>query len=54
VAVSNLEDEKREADVVVPITRGAIHVEFPGRAVISVESGADSVLLRSILESLRK
>ena len=33
---------------------GSIHIEFPGRAVISVESGADPSLLRSILESLRK
>ena len=33
---------------------GAIHIEFPGRATISVESGADPTLLRSILESLRK
>ena len=33
---------------------GAIHIEFPGRAMISVESGADPALLRSILESLRK
>jgi transposase len=33
---------------------GAIHIEFPGRAVISVERGADPTLLRFILESLRK
>ena len=33
---------------------GAIHIELPGRAMISVESGADSSLVRSILESLRK
>ena len=33
---------------------GAIHIELPGRATISVERGADPVLLRSILESLRK
>ena len=33
---------------------GSIHIEFPGRAMISVESGADAILLRSILESLRK
>jgi transposase len=33
---------------------GSIHIEFPGRAMISVESGADPALLRSILESLRK
>jgi transposase len=37
-----------------PTPGGAIHIEFPGRALISVESGADPVLLRSILESLRK
>ena len=37
-----------------PTSGGAIHIEFPGRALISVESGADAVLLRSILESLRK
>ena len=33
---------------------GAIHIELPGRAMISVESGADPALLRSVLESLRK
>jgi transposase len=32
----------------------SIHIELPGRALISVESGADPILLRSILESLRK
>src|SRR5450631_3549988 len=32
---------------------GSIHIEFPGRAMISVEHGADPSLLRSILESLR-
>jgi len=33
---------------------GAIHIEFPGRATISVEHGADGSLLRTILESLRQ
>lgn len=33
---------------------GSIHIEFPGRATISVESGADPALLRAILVSLRK
>jgi transposase len=33
---------------------GAIHIELPGRAMISVESGADLALLRCVLESLRK
>ena len=37
-----------------PAMFGSIHIEFPGRAMISVESGADPALLRSILESLRK
>jgi transposase len=33
---------------------GSIHIEFPGKAMISVEHGADPMMLRSILESLRK
>jgi transposase len=33
---------------------GSIHIEFPGRAMICVERGADSGLLRTVLESLRK
>ena len=37
-----------------PATSGSIHIEFPGLALISVEIGAGPVLLRSILESLRK
>jgi transposase len=35
-------------------TGGSIHIEFPGRALISVERGADAMLVRSIIESLRK
>jgi transposase len=37
-----------------PSATGSIHIELPGRALISVESGADAVLLRSIHESLRQ
>jgi transposase len=37
-----------------PPPTGAIHIEIPGRAMISVECGADPTLLRSVLESLRK
>jgi len=37
-----------------PTAGGAIHIEFPGVAMISVESGADPALLRSVLESLLK
>jgi transposase-like protein len=38
----------------VAASSGAIHIELPGRAMISVESGADPTLLRCALESLRK
>jgi transposase len=54
VTVSNREEEKRAPEVVVPAAGGAIHIELPGRAVISVESGADPTLLRTLLESLRQ
>jgi transposase len=33
---------------------GAIHIELPGRAMISIESGADGSLVRAVLESLRQ
>jgi len=33
---------------------GAIHIDLPERAAISVECGADAVLLQAILKSLRK
>ena len=33
---------------------GSIHIEFPGRALIRVESGADATLLRLVLEGLRR
>jgi hypothetical protein len=33
---------------------GAVHIELPGRAMISVERGADRSLVRAILESLQK
>ena len=54
VSVSNSEDEKREPEVVAPATGGAIHIELPDRALISVESGANPTLLRTLLESLRQ
>lgn len=40
-----------EQPVTAPAS-GSIHIEFPGCAAISVERGADRVLLRTILESL--
>jgi transposase len=32
---------------------GSIHIELPGRAMITAESGVDAALLRAVLESLR-
>jgi transposase len=37
-----------------PSRGGSIHIEIPGKANISVERDGDPVLLRMILESLRK
>jgi len=54
VAASSEAETRELAVQQQPAAMGSIHIEFPGRATISVESGADPVLLRSILESLRK
>ncbi len=54
VTVTSQEDQGRETGEVATPAAGAIHIELPGRAVISVESGADPSLVRSILESLRQ
>ena len=53
VALSEAETQE-PAGQQQPTPTGSIHIEFPGRAMISVECGADSALLRAILESLRK
>jgi len=38
----------------IPVTApsGAIHIELPGRALVSVESGVDPALVRAVLGSL--
>jgi transposase len=42
-----------KAEVISPTApSGSIHIEPPGRAVISVESDVDSFLVRAVLESL--
>jgi hypothetical protein len=51
---SEAHGDERGPEQEQPPTTGAIHIELPGRALISVDSGADPALLRSILESLRK
>lgn len=37
-----------------PVTAGSVHIEFPGIAMISIESGADCSVVRQVIESLRK
>jgi transposase len=44
--------EEHDASVAAP-SSGAIHIEFPGRALVSVEDNADAALVRVVLESLR-
>lgn len=49
------DSEEPETTAEVQTSRaGAIHIELPGRAMISIESGADPRLLRCVLESLRQ
>jgi len=50
---TDLEKPDRAAEVPASST-GAIHIELPGRAVLTVERGADPRLLRCVLESLRQ
>ena len=44
--------EEQDASVAAP-SSGAIHIEFPGGALVSVEGCADAALVRVVLESLR-
>ena len=53
-ADSEVKLETTDATADVQASSGAIHIELSGRANISVECGADSALLRCVLESLRK
>ncbi len=55
VTVTGSSKSTNDAEQAPPVScQGAIHIELEGRAVISVESGADPSLVRLILESLRK
>jgi transposase len=50
---TDLEEPDTAAEVATS-SAGAIHIELPGRAMITVESGADPRLLHCVLESLRQ
>jgi transposase len=52
---STVQAQRKQAVIPEPgIATGAIHIEFLGRATITVEHGADHAALQAILESLRK
>ena len=53
-SVSEPDSEPVAEDHQPALASGSIHIELPGRATISIESGADSALVRQVLESLRK
>ena len=53
-SVSEPESAPAAEEPQVATVAGSIHIELPGVAMISVESGADSALVRQVLESLRK
>lgn len=38
----------------VAASSGAIHIELPGRALVTVENGVDAALVRVVLESLQR
>jgi transposase len=41
-----------EVASVPSLSTGSIHIELPGRALVSVEAGVDATLVRAVLESL--
>jgi hypothetical protein len=49
------QDQREQAVILQPeIAAGAIHIEFPGHATITVEQGADCAVQRTVLKSLSK
>lgn len=46
--------EGAEGGSVPQASGGMVHIEFPGRALVSVESGASPAVVRAIIESLRR
>ena len=54
VVMDGMSDEQRPSALTPQgCPGGSIHIEIPERATISVEPGADSALLRTVLELLR-
>jgi transposase len=54
VAVSDTSlDEPSDTPASSGHRAGAIHIEFPGRALVSIEGQADPGMIRAVLETLR-
>lgn len=44
---------KPDAGPVLATSSGSIHIELPGRALVSIEGSVDPALVRAVLMSLR-
>lgn len=53
VTVANQPGQRAQEATRAESSRGAIHIEFPGRALVRVEGHADTAVVRAVLESLR-
>lgn len=53
VTVANQPEQGAQEATRAEFSTGAIHIEFPGRALVSVEGRADTAVVRAVLESLR-
>ncbi len=53
VTVANQPEQRAQEATHAEFSAGAIHIEFPGRALVSVEGRADTAVVRAVLESLR-
>jgi transposase-like protein len=47
------EEERAQEATPAESSTGAIHIEFPGRALVSVEGRANTAVVRAVLECLR-
>lgn len=57
LTATNSTEQAQQEQAVIPgseIVAGAIHIELPDRATITVEYGADRAVLSAVLKSLRQ
>lgn len=46
--------EQHSAELPIDSCRGSIHIEFPGRALVSIEAGVDPALAAAVIERLAR